>query len=123
MHTLTALTFAQHYLIALLTGTAMPAPAGHLPVALLAPLLQIPNPFCNLVTIVKPWVGGAIILGLLGIAAGFGLRFVMPEASMHLMNGLKGVGLALFVAGLALTPASLQAIATVFGAGSLTYCS
>ena len=28
----------------------------------------------------------------------------------------------LFIAGLALTPASLQAIASVFGAGSLTYC-
>ncbi len=86
-------------------------------------LLQIPNPFCNLVTIVKPWVGGAIILGLLSLGIGFGLKFIMPEASMLLMNGLKGIGIAMFIVGLALTPASLAAIASVFGAGSLTYCA
>ncbi len=86
-------------------------------------LLQIPNPFCNLVTIVKPWVGGAIILGLLSLGIGFGLKFIMPEASMLLMNGLKGIGVAMFIVGLALTPASLAAIASVFGAGSLTYCA
>ena len=89
----------------------------------LHPALQVPNFFCNLVDLIKPWVAGAIMLGLLAMAAGFGLRFIVPEASMHLMNGLKGVGIGLFVAGIALTPASLQAIAQVFGAGSLQFCS
>jgi hypothetical protein len=101
-------------LLTLLSGY----PAG----ALLSPVLQIPNFFCNLVTLIKPWVAGSIMLGLLATAAGFGLRFVLPEASMHLMNGLKGIGVALFIAGIALTPASLTAIATMFGAGSLTFC-
>jgi len=131
MHALILLALGQHLtghlLAAGLHGTSavlagVPLSA-HQGAGLAGPLLQIPNFFCNIVTIIKPWVGGAIILGLLAIAAGFGLRFLMPEASMHLMNGLKGVGMALFIAGLALTPASLSAIATVFGAGSLTYCS
>jgi hypothetical protein len=104
--------------VAALLALASRYPAG----ALLTPVLQIPNFFCNLVTLIKPWVAGSIMLGLLATAAGFGLRFVLPEASMHLMNGLKGIGVALFIAGIALTPASLTAIATMFGAGSLTFC-
>jgi hypothetical protein len=95
---------------------------AHASVGFLAPLFQVPNFFCNLVTLIKPWVAGAIMVGLLAVACGFGLRFVMPEASMQLTNGLKGVGVALFIAGIALTPASLTAIATMFGAGSLTFC-
>jgi hypothetical protein len=95
---------------------------NHASAGLLAPLFQVPNFFCNLVTLIKPWVAGAIMVGLLAVACGFGLRFVMPEASMQLTNGLKGVGVALFIAGIALTPASLTAIATMFGAGSLTFC-
>src|SRR5690242_6325204 len=116
MHALTLLALVHPVLSHL--DAVLPAPGGvgevasHLAEVLLGPLPQIPNPFCNLVTIIKPWVGGAIILGLLAGAAGFGLRFVMPEASIHLMNGLKGMGIGLFIAGLALTPASLTEMAT-----------
>jgi hypothetical protein len=117
------------HLIAI-AGPATPATAValfallpvHSALSFLAPLFQVPNFFCNLVTLIKPWVAGAIMVGLLAVACGFGLRFVMPEASMQLTNGLKGVGVALFIAGIALTPASLTAIATMFGAGSLTFC-
>jgi hypothetical protein len=104
------------------TGALFAFLPPHAAVGFLAPLFQVPNFFCNLVTLIKPWVAGAIMVGLLAVACGFGLRFVMPEASMQLTNGLKGVGVALFIAGIALTPASLTAIATMFGAGSLTFC-
>src|SRR6476469_3128187 len=103
-------------------GIASALLLAHTTLSFLAPLFQVPNFFCNLVTLIKPWVAGAIMVGLLAVACGFGLRFVMPEASMQLTNGLKGVGVALFIAGIALTPASLTAIATMFGAGSLTFC-
>jgi hypothetical protein len=117
------------HLIAM-AGSATPGTAvalfallpAHTTLSFLVPLFQVPNFFCNLVTLIKPWVAGAIMVGLLAVACGFGLRFVMPEASMQLTNGLKGVGVALFIAGIALTPASLTAIATMFGAGSLTFC-
>ena len=73
-------------------GSTARAACRHTTARFLAPLFQVPNFFCNLVTLIKPWVAGAIMVGLLAVACGFGLRFVMPEASMQLTNGLKGVG-------------------------------
>jgi hypothetical protein len=132
MHFVTLMTLAPVGIahLSAVVGFATPSAAAvlftllptHAAIGFLAPVFQVPNFFCNLVTLIKPWVAGAIMVGLLAVACGFGLRFVMPEASMQLTNGLKGVGVALFIAGIALTPASLTAIATMFGAGSLTFC-
>jgi hypothetical protein len=128
--TLMTLSSAGIAYLSTVVGFATPSAAAalftllptHASIGFLEPLFQVPNFFCNLVTLIKPWVAGAIMVGLLAVACGFGLRFVMPEASMQLTNGLKCVGVALFIAGIALTPASLTAIATMFGAGSLTFC-
>ena len=66
--------------------------------AAVAPAFQVPNPLCGLFNLIRPWLGGAVLLGLIVAALGFMLRSIMPEASMQLQNGMKGVGIGLFIA-------------------------
>ncbi len=89
--------------------------------ALLAPAFQVPNPLCGIFNLIRPWLGGAVLLGLIIGALGYMLRSIMPEASMQLQNGMKGVGIGLFITGIALQPTVLAGIAQALGATGLTF--
>jgi hypothetical protein len=89
--------------------------------ALLAPAFQVPNPLCGIFNLIRPWLGGAVLLGLIIGALGYMMRSIMPEASMQLQNGMKGVGIGLFITGIALQPAVLAGIAQALGATGLTF--
>src|SRR6478609_818092 len=92
-------------------------PAHYVGAIFFAPLLQaVPNPFCGVYNLVLPWAGGAALLGLLLAVLGFFLRNLAPAASVQLENGLKGVGIGLFLMGLILQPNFLNAVATALGA-------
>lgn len=86
-----------------------------------APAFQVPNPLCGIFNLIRPWLGGAVLLGLIIGALGYMLRSIMPEASMQLQNGMKGVGIGLFITGIALQPAVLDGIAQALGATGLTF--
>ena len=88
---------------------------------LFSPPLQVTNPLCGIFNLIRPWLGGAVLLGLIIAALGYMLRSIMPEASMHLQNGMKGVGVGLFITGIALQPAVLSGIAAALGATGLTF--
>jgi hypothetical protein len=88
---------------------------------LFSPPLQVTNPLCGIFNLIRPWLGGAVLLGLVIAALGYMLRSIMPEASMHLQNGMKGVGIGLFITGIALQPAVLSGIAAALGATGLTF--
>ena len=89
--------------------------------ALLAPAFQVPNPLCGIFNLIRPWTGGAVLLGLIVAALGFMLRSIAPEASMQMQNAVKGVGIGLFLVGIALQPAVLDGIATALGATGLNF--
>jgi hypothetical protein len=99
--------------------------SGHTQVigtTLFAPLLQaVPNPFCGVYNLVLPWAGGAALLGLLLAVLGFFLRNLAPTASVQLENGLKGVGIGLFLMGLILQPNFLNAVAAALGASGMNF--
>src|SRR5437773_309954 len=75
-----------------------PAPAGAAPDCsftaqlvphggwLFAPALQVTNPLCGIFNLIRPWTGGAVLLGLIVAALGFMLRSIAPEASMQMQN-------------------------------------
>jgi hypothetical protein len=86
-----------------------------------SPPLQVTNPLCGIFNLIRPWLGGAVLLGLIIAAMGYMMRSIMPEASMQLQNGMKGVGIGLFITGIALQPAVLGGIATALGATGLTF--
>lgn len=87
-----------------------------------APLLQaVPNPFCGVYNLILPWAGGAALLGLLLAVLGFFLRNLAPAASVQMENGLKGVGIGLFLMGLILQPNFLSAVATALGADGMNF--
>lgn len=89
---------------------------------LLSPLQQaVPNPFCGVYNLILPWAGGAALLGLLLAVLGFFLRNLAPGASVQMENGLKGVGVGLFLMGLILQPNFLNAVATALGAGGMNF--
>jgi hypothetical protein len=89
---------------------------------LFRPLLdQVPNPFCGVYNLILPWAGGAALLGLLLAVLGFFLRNLAPHASVQMENGLKGVGIGLFLMGLILQPNFLTAVATALGAGGMNF--
>lgn len=88
---------------------------------LFSPAWQVTNPLCGIFNLIRPWLGGAVLLGLIIGALGYMLRSIMPEASMQLQNGMKGVGIGLFITGIALQPAVLSGIATALGATGLTF--
>src|SRR4051812_33869326 len=90
--------------------------------AVLIPMQQaVPNPFCGVYNLVLPWAGGAALLGLLLAVLGFFLRNLAPHASVQLENGLKGVGIGLFLMGLILQPNFLNAVATALGASGMDF--
>lgn len=87
-----------------------------------APLLDpVPNPFCGVYNLILPWAGGAALLGLLLAVLGFFLRNLAPSASVQMENGLKGVGIGLFLMGLILQPNFLNAVATALGANGMNF--
>lgn len=89
---------------------------------LLSPVQQaVPNPFCGVYNLILPWAGGAALLGLLLAVLGFFLRNLAPHASVQLENGLKGVGIGLFLMGLILQPNFLNAVATALGATGMDF--
>lgn len=89
---------------------------------LLSPMQQaVPNPFCGVYNLILPWAGGAALLGLLLAVLGFFLRNLAPQASVQMENGLKGVGIGLFLMGLILQPNFLTAVATALGAGGMNF--
>ena len=97
-------------------------PAHYVGAIFFAPLLQaVPNPFCGVYNLVLPWAGGAALLGLLLAVLGFFLRNLAPTASVQLENGLKGVGIGLFLMGLILQPNFLNAVATALGASGMDF--
>jgi hypothetical protein len=81
----------------------------------------VPNPFCGVYNLILPWAGGAALLGLLLAVLGFFLRNLMPHASMQMENGLKGVGIGLFLMGLILQPNFLAAVASALGATGMDF--
>ncbi len=81
----------------------------------------VPNPFCGVYNLILPWAGGAALLGLLLAVLGFFLRNLMPHASMQMENGLKGVGIGLFLMGLILQPNFLGAVAAALGAQGMDF--
>src|SRR3954447_7938701 len=85
------------------------APAHGAPLLPLAlpPLQGVTNPLCGIFNLIRPWTGGAVLLGLIVAAMGFMLRSIAPEASMQMQNAVKGVGIGLFLVGIALQPAVL----------------
>lgn len=85
------------------------------------PQQAVPNPFCGIYKLIKPWVGGMVLLGILLGAMGFIGRSFAPEMSGQMENGLKGVGVGLFIIGIALTPNFLSAVATALGASGLDF--
>lgn len=122
--------FSYLTLIALTTKAllALPAQALHrgstqvIGAILLAPLLDpVPNPFCGVYNLILPWAGGAALLGLLLAVLGFFLRNLAPTASVQLENGLKGVGIGLFLMGLILQPNFLNAVAAALGASGMDF--
>ena len=118
MYTLLPLTFLHH-----LSGTLGQA---LLTLALrfyLPPLQALPNPMCDIYRAALPWVGGAILLGAVGAAGGFALRHFNPHASQQLTGGLIGIGIAMFIIGIVLTPASMTAVLTMFHAQALVMCA
>lgn len=89
---------------------------------LFTPLMQaVPNPFCGVYNLILPWAGGAALLGLMLAVLGFFLRNLAPAASVQLENGLKGVGVGLFLMGLVLQPNFLNAVAAALGAGGMNF--
>jgi hypothetical protein len=126
------------YNVAALVGLGLvlalaPAPVGAAPAGfpvtqvlphggwLFAPALQVTNPLCGIFNLIRPWTGGAVLLGLIVAALGFMLRSIAPEASMQMQNAVKGVGIGLFLVGIALQPAVLDGIATALGASGLNF--
>lgn len=81
----------------------------------------VPNPFCGVYNLILPWAGGAALLGLLLAVLGFFLRNLLPHASMQMENGLKGVGIGLFLMGLILQPSFLSAVASALGASGMDF--
>jgi hypothetical protein len=87
-----------------------------------SPLMQaVPNPFCGVYNLILPWAGGAALLGLLLAVLGFFLRNLAPHASLQMENGLKGVGIGLFLMGLILQPNFLNAVAAALGASGMNF--
>ena len=88
----------------------------------MAPLQQaVPNPFCGVYNLILPWAGGAALLGLLLAVLGFFLRNLAPTASVQMENGLKGVGIGLFLMGLIIQPNFLNAVAAALGASGMDF--
>jgi hypothetical protein len=87
----------------------------------LPPLQGVTNPLCGIFNLIRPWTAGAVLLGMIVAAMGFMLRAIAPEASMQMQNAVKGVGIGLFLVGIALQPAVIGGIAAALGATGLTF--
>lgn len=124
MLTLTLVQFIVTLLQHLAAAGDLGAQSSPMGGALFSPLAEgVPNFICNIVTLMKPYIGGAIVLGLLAVAGGFALKFIAPQVGMMLTSALIGLGAAMFIAGIAITPASLSAISNIFGlAAGITFC-
>ncbi len=105
-------------------AAAGPFAPGHgatwLPLAL-PPIQGVTNPLCGIFNLIRPWTAGAVLLGIIVAAMGFMLRSIAPEASMQMQSAVKGVGIGLFLVGIALQPAVIGGIATALGASGLTF--
>lgn len=85
------------------------------------PPQQVANPFCGIYKLIKPWVGGLILLALLLAVFGFFGSNIFPDMSQQLTSGIRNVGIGLFMLGIVLTPGTLSGIATALGATGLTF--
>ncbi len=116
-----ALLLAPVPAVAAAAGPFAPAHGATWLALALPPLQGVTNPLCGIFNLIRPWTGGAVLLGLIVAAMGFMLRSIAPEASMQMQNAVKGVGIGLFLVGIALQPAVLGGIATALGATGLTF--
>lgn len=98
-----------------------PAHGASLLPLVLPPLQGVTNPLCGIFNLIRPWTAGAVLLGIIVAAMGFMLRSIAPEASMQMQSAVKGVGIGLFLVGIALQPAVIGGIASALGATGLTF--
>lgn len=72
----------------------------------LSPLMfafQIPNPFCALFNVVHAWLGGIIILSIVGVVIAILMRQVAPERfGNNVTNSILTIAVAIFILGLVL---------------------
>jgi hypothetical protein len=116
-----ALLFAPTPATAAAIGPFAPAHSATLLPLVLPPLQGVTNPLCGIFNLIRPWTAGAVLLGMIVAAMGFMLRAIAPEASIQMQNAVKGVGIGLFLVGIALQPAVIGGIAAALGATGLTF--
>ena len=80
-------------------------------------LFQIPNPFCAVFNIVHAWLGGIIILSIVGVVVAILLRQFAPERFGHsVTNSILAIAGGMFILGLVLNGGSgLTEIAQALG--------
>jgi hypothetical protein len=64
---------------------------------------QIPNPFCALFNVIHDWLGGIIILSIVGVVIAILMRQVAPERfGNNVTNSILTIAVAIFILGLVL---------------------
>lgn len=83
--------------------------------------VEVPNPFCGIYKLIKPWLGGLVILSLLMAIFGFFGSNIFPDVATQMRGGIAKTGVGLFLLGIVLQPGILTGIAAGLGVTGITF--